>query len=74
MARKAATKPAGKAGMKKDPAAGADDFNRIPLAKAADTAAMVNRKEKEQQAAGKKSAAGKKPAADQKKKQQRRGK
>ena len=73
----------------KDPAAGADDFNRIPLAKAADTAAMVNRKEKEQ-AAGKKvgkagkagktekpvknAAAGKKPAADQKKKQQRRGK
>lgn len=88
MARKAATKPAGKAaGMKKDPAAGADDFNKIPLAKAADTAAMVNRKEKEQQAAGKKAgkagktekplkdaAAGKKPAADQKKKQQRRGK
>ena len=53
--------------MKKDPAAGADDFNKIPMGKAADTAAMVNRKEKEQQAPRKK-------AADQKKKQPRRGK
>lgn len=73
--------------MKKDHMEGADDFNKIPLAKAADTAAAVNRKEKDQQAAGKKAgkagktekplkdaAAGKKPAADQKKKQQRRGK
>ena len=65
--------------MKKDPAAGADDFNKIPMGKAADTAAMVNKKAKEQ-AAGKKAgkaekaAAGKKPAADQKKKQPHRGK
>lgn len=74
--------------MKKDPAAEADDFNRIPLAKAADTAAMAHKKEKDQ-AAGKKAGkagkagktekpvkdatAAKKPAADQKKKQ-RRGK
>ena len=48
--------------MKKDPMEGADDFNKIPLAKAADTAAAVNRKEKEQQTAGKKAAAGKKIA------------
>lgn len=49
---------------KKDPA-GDDDFNKIPMGKAADTAATVRAKEKEQ-ASGKK--------ADQKKKQQRRGK
>ena len=72
--------------MKKDPMEGADDFNKIPLGKAADTAAMVSKKEKDQ-ASGKKAGkagktekpvkdatAAKKPAADQKKKQQRRGK
>lgn len=47
--------------MKKEPVKG-DDFGRIPVAKAADTAARDNK------------AAAKKPAADQKKKQQRRGK
>ena len=47
--------------MKKDTAAGADDFNKIPMGKAADTAARDNK-------------AAKKPAADQKRKQQRRGK
>lgn len=47
--------------MKSEPAGG-DDFNKIPVAKAADTAARDNK------------AAKKKPAADQKKKQQRRGK
>lgn len=47
--------------MKKEPVKG-DDFGRIPVAKAADTAARDNK------------AAAKKSAADQKKKQQRRGK
>ena len=61
--------------IKKDPA-GADDFNKIPMGKAADTAATVRAKEKEQAAGKKAGKAGKpeKPAADQKKKQQRRGK
>lgn len=61
--------------IKKDPA-GADDFNKIPMGKAADTAATVRTKEKEQASGKKAGKAGKpeKPAADQKKKQQRRGK
>lgn len=61
--------------MKREPAAGADDFGRVPMAKAAETAATVNKKEKEQ-GTGKKAGKGEKPgkaAADQKKKQ-RRGK